>query len=46
MYKKKIMPIISKLLLAFAPRVAQKPICLGLWGEPEIPESLKPQQKY
>lgn len=33
--------ILSSLLLLIAPVIITDTACLGFWGEPEIPESMK-----
>jgi len=37
----KPLQILCSLLLLIAPLIISDSACLGLWGEPEIPDSLK-----
>jgi cyclic lactone autoinducer peptide len=37
----KPLQLLCSLLLAVAPLIISDSACLGLWGEPEIPNSLK-----
>lgn len=39
--KEKLLTHISKLLSSIAPVLVTKSACIGLWGEPEIPQALK-----
>lgn len=41
MFKEKLLAIVSKTLLSMAPSITSKTACLGLWGEPKVPNSLK-----
>lgn len=41
MMKKNILSFIGKALLALAPMITNKTACLGLWGEPAVPKTLK-----
>lgn len=39
--KERLLTCITNLLSALAPALVTKSACLGLWGEPEIPQALK-----
>lgn len=39
--KEKLLTRISQLLSAIAPALVTKTACISLWGEPEMPQSLK-----
>ncbi|UNC92581.1 cyclic lactone autoinducer peptide [Candidatus Contubernalis alkalaceticus] len=38
---KTMLQVVCRLLLLTAPLILSGTACLGFWGEPEIPESLK-----
>lgn len=39
--KERLLKQLSQILLGIAPKLVSKYCGVGLWGEPEIPESLK-----